>query len=277
MEEEIKSGELVVINNQGLAETTDDIISSAQKRVAQVEQIVSLALKRTNEYDWVDQNGKPYLTCSGAEKIARLFGISWKVLKTEKVFSNDEKGQFYFYEFTGEFILGKDKIETVGTCSSKDQFFAKSKGVLKPLSEIDETNIRKAAYSNMVVNGITRLLGIRNLTWEQVKKGGIDPDKVTKVKYNGGGGEKTPEQKQEASEEIKQAEVVIEKITQKQDPSGKEKWTKYTCYTVKGNFYTFDKILAEELNKFKGKLVNIEYKTTNYGNELLGLVMKEGD
>ena len=58
---------------------------------------------------------------------------------------------------------------------------------MKPLSEIDETNIRKAAYSNMVVNGVTRILGIRNLTWEEVKGGGIDPSKASKVSYGKGG------------------------------------------------------------------------------------------
>ena len=55
------------------------------------------------------------------------------------------------------------------------------------MSEVDETNIMKAAYSNCVANGITRLLGIRNLTWEQVKLGGIDPSKAAKVKYASGG------------------------------------------------------------------------------------------
>jgi len=189
--------ELVSMNNQGLSDTTDDIIASADKRQAQMERIVTLSIKRTNVNDWVDQNGKPYLTCSGAEKIARLFGVSWKVLKSEKVISADEKGQFYYFEFTGEFTLGRDRVETIGTCSSKDQFFAKHKvknqetgemeSTLKPLSEVDETNIRKAAYSNMVSNGITRLLGIRNLTWDQVKAGGIDASKTAKVTYASGG------------------------------------------------------------------------------------------
>lgn len=183
--------EMVVVNNQGLADTSDDLIASAERRIAQIDKIVTLSIRRTNENDWVDQQGKPYLTGSGAEKIARLFGVSWKILKSEKIMTNDEKGQFYFYQVVGVFTLGggKDSVEAVGTCSSKDQFFAKAGGVLKPISEVDETNIMKAAYSNCVANGITRLLGIRNLTWEQVKAGGIDPSKAAKVKYaNGGAG-----------------------------------------------------------------------------------------
>lgn len=193
-----ENSEIVVINNQGLADMTDDIIASAERRVAQIDKIKTLALKSTNENDWIDQQGKPYLAASGAEKVARLFGISWKIMKSEKINTNDEKGQFYFYQVTGLFTLagGKDSVEAVGTCSSKDQFFAKTtitnkdgekEKILKPLSEVDETNIMKAAYSNCIANGITRLLGIRNLTWEQVKTGGIDQSKTAKVTYAGGG------------------------------------------------------------------------------------------
>lgn len=201
MNEELRNGtgqEIVVVNGQGLADTSDDLIASAERRIAQIDKIVTLSIKRTNENDWVDQNGKPYLTCSGAEKIARLFGVSWKILKSEKIMTNDEKGQFYFYQVSGVFTLGggKDSVESVGTCSSKDQFFAKTtitntdgvkEKVFKPMSEVDETNIMKAAYSNCVSNGITRLLGIRNLTWPQVQAGGVDQSKTASVKYASGG------------------------------------------------------------------------------------------
>ena len=177
------------VNSQ--VDLIDDIFAAANRRIQQLEQIVVMSIKRTNHNDWVDQGGKPYLTCSGAEKIARLFGVCWKNVKNEKVISTDELGQFYFYECTGEFTLGSDVITAIGTCSQKDQFFAKTKEGMKPASEIDETNIRKAAYSNMVVNGVTRILGIRNLTWDQVKAGGVDTSQISKVTYakggNGGG------------------------------------------------------------------------------------------
>ena len=173
--------ELIPVNSQ--VDLIDDIFAAANRRIQQLEQIVTMSIKRTNENDWVDQQGKPYLTCSGAEKIARLFGVCWRNVKNEKVISSDELGQFYFYECTGEFTLGSDTITAIGTCSQKDQFFAKTKEGMKPASEIDETNIRKAAYSNMVVNGVSRILGIRNLTWEQVKAGGVDTSKVSKVSY----------------------------------------------------------------------------------------------
>lgn len=189
---EENQNEIITVNPViSQVDTTDDILAVANRRIAQLDKIITLSISRTNENDWVDQQGKPYMTCSGAEKIARLFGVCWKNVVTEKIFSSDETGQFYFYECKGVFTFGQDNITAVGTCSQKDQFFAKSGGTAKPLSEIDETNIRKAAYSNMIVNGVTRILGIRNLTWEQVRAGGVDQNKAAKVTYakggNGGG------------------------------------------------------------------------------------------
>lgn len=188
--------DLVVMQGQSLAEATDDIIASAERRIASVQKILELSLKITTPNDWVDQNDKPYLTASGAEKVARLFGVSWKDIRSEKIKSEDEKGPFYFYQVSGLFTIKHDSILAVGTCSSKDQFFAKKKEkneagetvtVLKPLSEVDETNIMKAAYTNCVVNGVTRLLGLRGLTWEMVGRSGILKESVASVKYAGGG------------------------------------------------------------------------------------------
>lgn len=192
---EVNQNEIITMTPSNQLDMTDDILAAANRRIAQLDKIVKLSISRTNENDWVDQGGKPYLTCSGAEKIARLFGVCWKDVESEKVISADETGQFYFYETSGTFTLGQDSIRAVGTCSQKDQFFAKSGKEMKPLSEIDETNIRKSSYSNMVVNGITRILGIRNLTWKEVQEGGINPGKTSKINYAQGskGGKATSE------------------------------------------------------------------------------------
>jgi len=174
-----ESTEIVAVNDD-----TNDLVVMAERRVAQLEKITELSLKRTNVNDWVDQNGKPYLVCSGAEKIGRLFGVNWSILDSKKITSEDDKGKFYFYQATGVFTLkGHDSIEAVGTCSVRDKFFSKANGRELPVSEIDETNIMKSAYSNCVVNGITRLLGIRNLTWEVLERNGINKKGVASVTY----------------------------------------------------------------------------------------------
>ena len=169
-------------------ERAEDLISIAQKRLDIVGQLMSMSLKRTTARDWISVEGQPYLGHSGAEKVARLFGIKLKNIKTEKEWSEDSKGRFYIYKTTGmaELPGSYDSIEALGTCSQRDKFFAWSNGQYKDTVEIDETNIMKASYSNFVVNAITHLLGLRNLTWEDLTDAKIDITKIQKVEYQKG-------------------------------------------------------------------------------------------
>jgi len=178
------------------------IIANAEKQVKVYEKILAIAIQRTNQYDWIDQMGKPYLTSSGAEKLMPLFGVSLFDTASNKIYSKDEKGDYYIYQYKGTFSWKGGSIEALGACSSRDKFFAWDSKVqsFKPLPEVDETNIMKAAYSNMMVNGITRLLGIRNLTWEQLEKYGIKKDAVSRVDYRNGGHTVTDEEKTKQDE-----------------------------------------------------------------------------
>lgn len=165
-----------------------DIIALAQKRLDRFKKIADLALKVTTPKDWVDQSGNPYLTHSGAEKIARLFGVSVMGVKTSKAWDADEKGErFYIYSSTGIFSLPDGtRIEALGMCSSRDSFFGKREGEFKLISQLDEPSIAKASYTNLMVNGITHLLGLRNITWEQLTAVGIQKDAIGKVNYQPG-------------------------------------------------------------------------------------------
>src|SRR5437879_3336498 len=55
------------------------IAEQAERRIDAVKRIKGLVLRVTNSADWVNQGGKPYLQGSGGEKVARLFGISWRL------------------------------------------------------------------------------------------------------------------------------------------------------------------------------------------------------
>jgi len=170
------------------------VAEQAEKRVEAMHKIKRMALKLTNPHDWVDENGKPYLQASGGEKVARLFGISWRI--SEPVRDIIEGGHFT-YTYHGEFSLAGASIEAIGTRSSKDGFFKKYewKGegekrtrVELPVSEIDPGDVKKSAYTNLLANGITRLLGIRNLTYEDLKEfAGITKEQLTSVEYKKAG------------------------------------------------------------------------------------------
>lgn len=156
------------------------VAEAAERRVDAVNRIKNLSLRVTNHQDWTNQGGKPYLQVSGSEKVARLFGISWRLDEPTREDHND--GHFS-YTFKGYFSMGSAEIEVVGTRSSSDPFFGGSKDNPKPPSEIDRNDVKKGAMTNCIGNGISRLLGIRNLTWDELKAAGISQEKTGTVNY----------------------------------------------------------------------------------------------
>ena len=156
------------------------VAAAAERRIEAVNKIKGLALKVTNSRDWNDQGGNPYLQVSGAEKVARLFGVSWRLDAPTR---DDHDDGHFSYTFKGYFNMGTAEIEVVGTRSSKDPFFAGKKDDPLPPSEIDRNDVKKGAMTNCIGNGISRLLGIRNLTWEELEKAGIQRGSVGKVSF----------------------------------------------------------------------------------------------
>lgn len=167
-----------------------EIAQQAERRIDAVKKIKTMALRLTNYHDWTDQGGKPYLQVSGAEKIARLFGISWR-FTTDKIQRLDEEGGHFSYQVSMEFVMSGASVEFQGSRSSKDPFFSKKHGKEIPPQEIDRTDVMKAAITNTIGNGITRLLGIRNLTWDDLKETGIDITKIGRVEYKNGSREES--------------------------------------------------------------------------------------
>lgn len=190
------SDEIVVRDNDMPAIADDYLIQiadQAERRIDAVIKIKQVALKVTNARDWTDQQGNPYLQVSGSEKIANLFNISWRI---EEPKCEEEPDGHFTYSIKGGFSLGGRTIEVEGTRSSKDGFFnrydySKPKGAdnkhpVLPPSSIDKGDVKKAALTNLYGNGITRLLGIRNLTWDDLASfAGITKEMVqSKVSYN---------------------------------------------------------------------------------------------
>lgn len=176
-----------IVKSDGGMFSNDQLLAmaeAAEKRINAVIKIKQVALKVTNPRDWVNQDGNPYLMVSGAEKVANLFDISWRFLQPEPAYEQDENGHFT-YTYQAEFMMGGRSIQVEGSRSSKDGFFKKyswDKGEKKEIDVKDRDNkrdVKMAALTNLLGNGITRLLGIRNLTWEDLKAyAGIDPAAV---------------------------------------------------------------------------------------------------
>lgn len=190
--------EIEIVSENNLPMISDDsllaLADRAEKQIEAIKKIKSIVLRVTGSHDWLDQQGKPYLAVSGAEKVARIFGISWRI--DEPSFEIEPDGHFA-YCYKGYFTLGAATIEAIGTRSSKDGFFKRfsySEGgekALLPPSEIDKGDVKKSAFTNLIGNGITRLLGIRNLEWSELEAAGLKRDSMSKVSYNNNAGDAT--------------------------------------------------------------------------------------
>ena len=166
----------------------DAEVTYLEKRAHAFDRLLAIAISATGSHHWFDQQGKPYLGAAGSEFVGRKLGVKWAGVQYEQSRFHDDKGEYYEWSVTATFSLpgGLDSIESIGTCSSRDNFLGTETRAGRELADVDIGNIRKAAYSNMIVNGVTRLLGIRGLTWEQLSKFGINAEGATKVEYKNG-------------------------------------------------------------------------------------------
>ena len=184
--------EIIGTDSGDLLSSDDSIIQlaeNAERRVAAIKKIKVLALAVTNPTDWIDEQGKPYLQVSGAEKVARLFNLSWRLDDAE---CEEHSDGHFTYTYKGYFSLAGKEIEVIGTRSSRDAFFSRSKGSDRDVSTISRGNVKKAAMTNTIGNGVSRLLGIRNMTWDELRAAGLGKDQSAQVDRSGTKVARTP-------------------------------------------------------------------------------------
>lgn len=170
-------------NNGGLLDTNVDNIlymaEKADKYLDAMNRIMDAALKITTEYDWILIGGKPYLQESGSMKVARLFGVSIQLMG-QPIVEFDGDG-YKTFTYKGRFMMKDQFIEAEGSRSMKDDFFAKQ-GADKPLKkpdEVDERDVKMAAYTNLLNNGIKRLIpNLRNIDVSTLERAGLDVSKI---------------------------------------------------------------------------------------------------
>lgn len=167
-----------VENVLALAERADKMVNALNK-------IMAAAIRITTERDWCLIGGTPYLQESGAAKVARLFGISWKIHDGYPKTELDGDG-YPSYTYRMTFTLGGASIEQDGSRSSRDEFFAgkrsdKNGNALKQktVDEIDLGDVKRAAYTNCLNNGIKRILpGLRNIDVAALEASGLRGDQI---------------------------------------------------------------------------------------------------
>lgn len=265
------------------SETLIAIADQADRRMDAVLKIKKVALKATNARDWADQNGNPYLQVSGSEKVGRIFGVSWRI--DEPICELLEGGHFQ-YTYQGEFSLAGAIITAIGTRSSKDPFFKRyawgkkdadgnSEKTELPPSEIDKGDVKKAAYTNCIGNGITRLLGIRSLTWADLQEfAGISQEQVMRVEYKDKG-KKKDEIETEGAQTVTCAIADVRKQTKKKDGTLMKSPLFNIISTDNKEYKTFSESLAKLAKEAKdaGVMATITFEETKYGFDLKTLLL----
>ena len=148
----------------------------ADKYIVAMNKIMTAALKITNELDWVLIGGKPYLQESGATKVARLFGISIQVIGNPSI--EVDRDGYKTYTYRARFMLRDQYVECEGSRSASEDFFAGTGKTKKP-DEIDDRDVKMAAYTNCVNNGIKRLIpNLRNIDTATLEEAGLDVSSI---------------------------------------------------------------------------------------------------
>jgi hypothetical protein len=175
-----------------------DAIEDAEKRVEVYKKIRLVSLKSTAPQDWLNHHGNPYLTDDGAKAVAKIWGIDIFGLKVWKDFTSDENGPYFIVYASGKAYSKSLKayVEDIGVCSQHDEFFGVADKKFKALSDLDEGSITKAAVTNLRQRLIKAIVGLKNVTWDELAQAGFNVEQIKAGKVIEG---KAGGQKQKAS------------------------------------------------------------------------------
>lgn len=174
---------------QGLVDAdARSALATVDRRIAFYTEVRNRSVKLTLPQDWSDHSGKPYLGATGAERLKPLWGIYIRNLRIEPTL-DEVRRHLRLGEHVSVQIIGTagsrvtgEESEFLGGRSSDDPFFADQKGGIE--EGVDPEDLVKAAVSNFEVNAITRLLGLRGLSWADLEPHGINAERS---KAAGGG------------------------------------------------------------------------------------------
>lgn len=273
-----------------------------KERALFVDGVRKEALSRTRAHHWLCRTAKGgvksfSLMGPGAERIRTVAPIGFINMTREEKSFTKESGQGYTIYFNAEVYLGSPRagvLPVIGTCSSDDDFFStehvelpynaenpehrlaleSGEGNLRdgdktiyirrriPAADVTRENIEKSALTNLIVNGVTRVLGIRSISADELKEVGIDPEKIGGFEYGSGkaaAGVLSPADDQKRAEIKKwliemnggdeaKALADLKKRTAFNDYKGCDSWERLTVKQIPRHHAT----VASEYEKFRG-------------------------
>lgn len=211
----------LVKQETGVLDRPVSLLEAMGRRREAVETAIKITRKSGG---WINMGGKPYLTEAGARAITQLLPIRTEFIeKPKKHWESDDIGSYYIYicvvaaSWTDD-MKGYD--ESIGTCSSRDKFFAQREGETLPMSEVDEPNIIKKCGTNGKGNAIKGLLALKGMTWEELDRiAGIQAGEATKVEYRAKKQDENPEEADKTRAEIRR--MIMEMCRDDSDEAAK--------------------------------------------------------
>jgi hypothetical protein len=177
------SGDGVASVDVGTIGGLEKSVAMAQRYFDLIEKIRRMAVSVTAQADWMDQDGNPYLDSWGAYKVANAFGVQVKdmVFDAREDF-DDEQGRWLLYTVHGTASWNGREQPQIGSCSTRDKFFAKRKdkdgnSKFLPLSEINIGDVKKKAVTNLLSRAIKSQLGL-DFSWDELEQ--LSGGKITK-------------------------------------------------------------------------------------------------
>src|SRR3990167_6388696 len=141
----------------GLVRTTKEGIDSMLALADNIDRLIeaqnkirTAVMKLAQPGDWVlfgkeGEGGKAEIGFAGCMRIASTLGVNFTNWTHSKELNRDEIGEYYRHEYECDVSYRGRLVRVFGRASSRDKFLGKVKGEYRPLSEIDEGNIKMIA------------------------------------------------------------------------------------------------------------------------------------
>jgi len=186
--EESASTEMATLTAEG---DIDVFTSQLEKKAALAPRIKAaqdaILASQTYPSDWIEHGSMMCLSSAGAERVGRLFNIKFFEVKDKKEDFTDSIGKGYRFVYEGKATMDNRVTFATGMFSTREKFLAFANGVWKPVEDINENNIRRAAYHIFIGNAIKSLLGLRNIPkteWTKImNRIGSDAKAAGAVRY----------------------------------------------------------------------------------------------
>lgn len=178
---------------------TLELVEQIEKQVVFTKRMRLAVCRLTEAGHWMDIGGNPYLKDAGIHTIASTIGVEFAEPQIAKDEGTDERGQFVNFVCSLSATWRGRRLFEVGTSSTRDDFFGKSKGGLVAFIDINLGNVLKKSVTNAQHRILTKITGLGGVTWELLETIGIRRGAGGQTRFKGheqkqatGAGEWTP-------------------------------------------------------------------------------------